>query len=79
MTRAWRGMKLTLSREGEGGRDAAMNNGGCLSKFLKYTTIAYWLRHQGMGTMFIPTFGITIVTNFLLCLLLCLLDTIPRG
>lgn len=23
----------------------AMNNGGCLSKFLKYTTAAYWLRH----------------------------------
>lgn len=31
----WRG-------EGRGeGQPAAMNNGGCLSKFLKYTTIAY--------------------------------------
>lgn len=32
-----------VSRQGE--RDA-MNNGGCLSKFLKHATIAYRLRHE---------------------------------
>lgn len=53
-----------------GGERDAMNNGGCLSKFLKHATIAYRLRHQERKGRCNRLYTIATFPT-----LLCLLDT----